>query len=99
MVNEVLCKILAHSISCVIQEQEELGIPPMFWKDEDEGKPQSDVLPRVKLGRPTTPASPVGRWVAIMPVGLLCFKTGRPKTWQEILRCPSANKKRPTPGS
>jgi hypothetical protein len=33
MVNEVLCKILCHNICCLIQEQCELGIEPIFWKD------------------------------------------------------------------
>jgi transposase len=31
MVNEVLCKILAHNICCVIQAMYELGIEPTFW--------------------------------------------------------------------
>jgi transposase len=33
MVNEVLCKFLCHNICCVIQEQAELGIEPVFWRD------------------------------------------------------------------
>ena len=37
MVNEVLCKILCHNLTCLIQEQETLGIVPVFWKDEDSG--------------------------------------------------------------
>lgn len=36
MVNEVLCKILCHNITCLIQEQETLGIVPVFWRDEPE---------------------------------------------------------------
>jgi transposase len=36
MVNEVLCKILCHNLTCLIQEQETLGIVPVFWKDEAE---------------------------------------------------------------
>jgi hypothetical protein len=36
MVNEVLCKILCHNLTCLIQEQETLGIVPVFWKDEEE---------------------------------------------------------------
>jgi hypothetical protein len=32
IVNEVLCKILCHNICCLIQEQGELGIEPVFWK-------------------------------------------------------------------
>lgn len=35
MKNEVLCKILCHNLTCLIQEQETLGIVPVFWKDED----------------------------------------------------------------
>jgi transposase len=35
MVNEVLCKLLCHNLTCLIQEQETLGIVPVFWKDED----------------------------------------------------------------
>jgi Transposase DDE domain len=34
MKNEVLCKILAHNIRCLIHEQEELGIAPVFWKED-----------------------------------------------------------------
>jgi transposase len=35
MVNEALCKILCHNICCLIQEQCELGIEPIFWKEEE----------------------------------------------------------------
>ncbi len=34
MVNEVLCKFLCHNLCVLIQEQHELGIDPVFWKDE-----------------------------------------------------------------
>ena len=33
MVNEVLCKLLCHNLCCLIQEEHELGIDPVFWKD------------------------------------------------------------------
>jgi len=33
---EVLCKFIAHNLTCLIQEQESLGIAPIFWKDETE---------------------------------------------------------------
>ena len=33
-VNEVYCKILANNICCLIQEQCELGIEPIFWPEE-----------------------------------------------------------------
>jgi transposase len=35
MVNEVLCKILCHNLTCLIQEQETLGIAPVFWPKEE----------------------------------------------------------------
>ena len=34
MVNEVLCKFLCHNLTRLIQEQETLGIVPVFWKDD-----------------------------------------------------------------
>lgn len=33
MVNEVLCKLLAHNLCCLIQEEHELDIESVFWKD------------------------------------------------------------------
>jgi hypothetical protein len=36
-------------LTCLIQEQETLGIIPVFWKDEPQEKP-SDVLPMVRPG-------------------------------------------------
>jgi transposase len=36
MVNEVLCKVLCHNICCLIQEQCELGIEPVFWSEGTE---------------------------------------------------------------
>lgn len=30
MVNEVLCKRVAHNLCCLLQEQHELGIDPLF---------------------------------------------------------------------
>jgi transposase len=51
MVNEVLAKILLHNLTCLIQEQETLGIVPVFWKDEPEVmESQADVLPLVRPG-------------------------------------------------
>jgi transposase len=35
MTNEVLCKLLAHNLCCLIQEQCELGIEPIFWQNEE----------------------------------------------------------------
>jgi hypothetical protein len=34
MTNEVYCKVLCHNLCVLIQEQFELGIAPVFWKDE-----------------------------------------------------------------
>jgi len=48
MVNEVLCKFLCHNLSCLIMEQETLGIVPVFWKDESEQEDTRDVLPMAK---------------------------------------------------
>jgi transposase len=50
MVNEVLCKILCHNLTCLIQEQETLGIVPVFWKDEEEDGEAPDVLRMVRPG-------------------------------------------------
>jgi hypothetical protein len=36
MTNEVLCKVIGHNLTCLIQEQEALGIVPVFGKDEHE---------------------------------------------------------------
>jgi hypothetical protein len=36
MVNEVLCKIICHNLTCLIQEHDSLGIVPVFWNDESE---------------------------------------------------------------
>jgi len=35
MVNEVLCKFICHNLCCLIQEQCELGIETVFWKDAE----------------------------------------------------------------
>jgi hypothetical protein len=48
MVNEVLCKLLCHNLTCLIQEEETLGIVPVFWKDEKEEGPA--ILPMVRPG-------------------------------------------------
>lgn len=45
MVNEVLCKCLCQNITCLIQEQEKLGIVPVFWKDEEENIDRATILP------------------------------------------------------
>lgn len=49
MVNEVLCKLLCHNLTCLIQEQETLGIAPVFWKDEEAEVIDAEVLPIRRL--------------------------------------------------
>ena len=44
MSNEVLCKFLCHNLSCLIMEQEVLGVAPIFWKEEELEACQ-DILP------------------------------------------------------
>jgi transposase len=47
MVNEVLCKLLLQNLTCLIQEQETLGITPVFWKDDDREEVPA-ILPLVR---------------------------------------------------
>jgi len=49
MVNEVLCKFLCHNLTCLIQEQETLGIVPIFWPPEPEAD-NPNILPMVNPG-------------------------------------------------
>lgn len=35
MVNEALCKLLAHNLCALIQEEHELGIESVFWPDTE----------------------------------------------------------------
>ena len=49
MVNEVLCKLLCHNLTCLIQEQETLGIAPTFWKDEAPEVIDGDIPPMRRL--------------------------------------------------
>lgn len=44
MTNEVLCKCLAHNLTCLVQEQETLGITPVFWKDENQEQGEPMIL-------------------------------------------------------
>jgi hypothetical protein len=43
MTNEVLCKLIAHNLCCLIQEQCELGIEPIFWGDNKTIEPTKPV--------------------------------------------------------
>jgi transposase len=53
MVNEVLCKFLCQNLTCLIQEQETLGIVPVFWKDEEveDGEEPAAILPMKRIQR------------------------------------------------
>ena len=48
MVNTVLCKIQCHNITDLIQRQEVLGFVPAFWKDEQAGEMEGEILPMVR---------------------------------------------------
>lgn len=48
MVNEVLCKLLCHNLTCWIQDQEIPGIAPMFRKDESLST-EGDIFPMRRL--------------------------------------------------
>jgi hypothetical protein len=50
MVNEVLRKFLCHNLTCLIQEQETLGIVPVFWQDEPKDEAGADLLPMLRPG-------------------------------------------------
>jgi hypothetical protein len=39
MTNEVLCKLIAHNICCLIMSQAELGIEPVFAEPVETAKP------------------------------------------------------------
>jgi len=48
MANEVLCKVLCHNLTCLIQEQETLGIVPVFWRDEEKEGGTPAILPMIR---------------------------------------------------
>ena len=48
MVNEVLCKLLCQNLTCLIREQETLGIVPVFWQDEEQEDDGPDILSMVR---------------------------------------------------
>jgi len=51
MKNEALAKLLAHNLCCLIMEQVELGIEPVFWPTENGVVATGpDVLPLRKPG-------------------------------------------------
>jgi hypothetical protein len=51
MVNELLCKVLCHNLTCLIQEQETFGITPVSWKDEGEQANETPaILPMLRGG-------------------------------------------------
>jgi transposase len=46
MVNEVLCKFLCQNLTCLIQEQETLGIAPVFWPEEEQADDEAPAILR-----------------------------------------------------
>jgi transposase len=50
MANEALCKILCHNLTCLIQEQETLGISPVFWQDEEQADGKAIILSMARPG-------------------------------------------------
>jgi transposase len=79
MVNEVLCKFLCHNLTCLIQEQETLGIVPVFWTDEEAGE-QPMV---VQAGANPTPAPQV----ATTAVSLAPVATAAPRAMRMGMVC------------
>jgi transposase len=59
MKNEVLSKIVAHNLCVLIQEQHELGIEPVFWRDD-----QTEELPISEAVEPNEP-----NCYSLVPVG------------------------------
>jgi hypothetical protein len=48
MANKLLCNFLCHNLTCLIQEQETLGIAPIFWQNEEAGDDAPAILPMVQ---------------------------------------------------
>jgi hypothetical protein len=44
LINEALCKVLAHNVCCVIQSHYELGIAPLFWGSDAGPMPREQEL-------------------------------------------------------
>jgi hypothetical protein len=44
----LLCNFLCHNLTCLIQEQETLGIAPIFWQNEEAGDDAPAILPMVQ---------------------------------------------------
>ena len=68
MKNEVLCKLVAHNICCLIMSQLELGIAPVFWGDaaKPEAAPAPEVAPTSPADAPVSADPPVRRPVTFM---------------------------------
>jgi len=56
MVNETLCKLLCFNLTCLIHEQEELGIAPIFWGET--AKPEGPPSPAPVLLLPAPAPTP-----------------------------------------
>ena len=74
MNNEVLCKILAHNICCLVMSQFQLGIASAFWGEEDktkEAQPVVQVVDPITTVKPTA-APAVEVEVAAGPICRVC---------------------------
>ncbi len=57
MVNESLAKVVCHNIVVLIHEMHELGIDPVFWRDEEDDGPREVIrFPGGEGARPELPA-------------------------------------------
>ena len=49
MKNEVLCKLLAHNLCCLVSASYELGIELLFSAEKTQGEGPRDILPFVRM--------------------------------------------------
>jgi hypothetical protein len=54
MADKVPCEILCHNLTCLMQEQETLGVAPVLWKDEAAGGVRRRNA-TLRFGRATSP--------------------------------------------
>lgn len=79
MRNEVLCKVVAHNICCLIMSQLELGIDLEFWKKEEaqEEAIQNDVMDAVVVSaKDRFPSFFWVRFLISMDSTLIAFHAG-----------------------
>jgi hypothetical protein len=82
MANEVLCKILAHNICCLIMSQLELGIAPVFWGNDEEAKKETIPIAAVVVPEP----APVATITALVPVSGTTVTVATPEPARTVVR-------------